>query len=79
MNARQDRNDREYRSSGAWGRLVVLEREDAFLVAREADSDDWLCRFARRPGFPARQWAENMARTYNRRLERTAPGCREPA
>lgn len=55
--------------SYAWGRLVVLEREDAYVVASEADPDDWLCRFERRGGFLAQRWAENMVATYNRRLE----------
>lgn len=56
-----------------WGRLVVVERPDAFVVAREADPDDWLCRFDRASGFPARDWAENMVRAYNRRLAEGAP------
>lgn len=51
-----------------WGRLVLIELADAFVVAREADPDDWLCRFDRSSEFPARAWAENMVRTYNRRL-----------
>jgi hypothetical protein len=46
----------------------VLEREDGYLVARAADPDDRRCRFEREPGFPARQWAENMAAMYNQRL-----------
>lgn len=55
--------------SQAWGRLVVLEREDSYVVASEADPDDWLCRFERRGDFLAQQWAENMVATYNRRLQ----------
>lgn len=54
--------------SDAWGRLVVIELPDAYVVAREADPDDWIARFDRGPAFPARDWAENMARTYNRRV-----------
>jgi hypothetical protein len=53
----------------AWGRLVVIELADAYVVAREADPDDWLCRFDRAGAFPARAWAENMVRAYNRRLD----------
>lgn len=60
----------------SWGRLVVVERPDAFVVAREADPADWLARFARAPGFPAREWAEGMVRTYNRRL--SGPGWTPP-
>lgn len=54
--------------SDPWGRLVVIELPDAYVVAREADPDDWVARFDRAPTFPARDWAENMARTYNRRV-----------
>ena len=49
---------------------------------REEDPDDWLARFEKEDGFPAREWAENMARVFNRRLERgsdlppTPPGTR---
>jgi hypothetical protein len=50
------------------GELAVVEEEDAFLVARAEDPEDWLARFEKSGGFPARQWAENMARVYNRRL-----------
>ena len=49
-------------------RLAVREEEAAFLVVREGDPDDWLARFDKAGGFPAREWAENMARVYNRRL-----------
>lgn len=64
------------------GRLVVREEIAAFLVVREEDPDDWLARFEKGNDFPAREWAENMARVYNRRLERrltgppTLPGTR---
>lgn len=43
----------------------MIELPDAYVVAREADPDDWLCRFARSPAFPAREWAENMVRLSN--------------
>jgi hypothetical protein len=58
---------------GPWGRLVVIELPDAYVVAREADPDDWLCRFARSPAFPAREWAENMVRLSNDGPERRQP------
>ena len=64
------------------GRLTVREEETAFLVVREADPDDWLARFEKDGNFPAREWAENMANVYNRRLacrctrSPTPPGTR---
>jgi hypothetical protein len=50
------------------GRLSVREEVTAFLVVREEDPDDWLARFEKGGDFPAREWAENMASVYNRRL-----------
>ncbi len=55
------------------GRLAFREEETAFLVVREADPDDWLARFDKDGGFPAREWAENMVLVLNRRLERRDP------
>lgn len=48
---------------------------------RVGDPEDWLARFEKDEGFPAREWAENMARVYNRRLQQrsgppTPPGTR---
>ncbi|MDQ3568714.1 MAG: hypothetical protein M3397_11630 [Actinomycetota bacterium] len=60
------------------GRLSVREDESAFLVVRAEDSGDWLARFEKDGGFPAREWAENMARVYNRRLERRSAGPPTP-
>jgi hypothetical protein len=48
-------------------RLVVIEEPDRVLVAWEEDPEDWLCAFAKAPGFAARRWADDMARTYNAR------------
>ena len=59
----------------AYGRLAVWEEGTAFLVVREEDPDDWLARFEKGEHFPAREWAANMARVFNRRLER---GSHEP-
>jgi hypothetical protein len=50
------------------GRLSIREEETAVLVVREEDPDDWLARFEKDGDFPAREWAENMANVYNRRL-----------
>ena len=64
------------------GRLAVREEVGAFFVVREEDPEDWLARFEKHDNFPARVWAENMARVYNRRLEKlsadppTPPGIR---
>ena len=51
------------------GRLTVVEEADRVLVVREDDPTDWLCSFAKAGGFPAQRWAQDMARTYNARLE----------
>jgi hypothetical protein len=50
------------------GELAVVEEEGAFFVLRAEDPEDWLVRFEQSRDFPAREWAENMARVYNRRL-----------
>ncbi len=60
------------------GRLAVREERAAFLVVREEDPDDWLARFEKEDGFPAREWAENMARVFNRRLEHRSGGPPTP-
>lgn len=54
-------------------KLAVREERAAFFVVREEDPDDWLVRFDKAGGFPAREWAENMVRVFNRRLERCTP------
>jgi hypothetical protein len=64
------------------GKLAVREEAAAFLVVRVEDPDDWLVRFEKGLDFPAREWAENMVRVYNRRLSKrrasppTPPGAR---
>jgi len=60
------------------GRLAVREEASAFLVFRAGDPEDWLARFEKDDGFPAREWAENMARVYNRRLEQRSSGPPTP-
>jgi hypothetical protein len=59
-------------------RLAVREEEAAFLVVREGDPDDWLARFDKGGGFPAREWAQNMVRVYNRRLALRSAGSPTP-
>ena len=60
------------------GRLAVREEATAFLVVREEDPEDWLARFEKAEGFPARVWAENMVRVYNRRLALRSTGAATP-
>jgi hypothetical protein len=60
------------------GELAVREEEAAFLVVRAEDPDDWLVRFEKSPDFLAREWAENMARVYNRRLSCRSAGPPTP-
>ena len=61
------------------GRLSVREEETAFLVVWEESPDDWLARFEKDGDFPAREWAENMADVYNRRLARRSTEPPTPA
>jgi hypothetical protein len=60
------------------GRLTVVEEADRVLVFLEDDPTDWLCAFAKADGFPAGRWAQNMARTYNERLELSRTSSRRP-
>jgi len=59
-------------------RLAVREEAAAFLVVREGDPEDWFARFDKANGFPAREWAENMVRVYNRRLALRSAGSPTP-
>jgi hypothetical protein len=60
------------------GTLAVREVEGAYLVVRSEDPGDWLARFEKGPGFPAREWAENMVSVYNRRRSRRRTGPPTP-
>jgi len=60
------------------GRLAVREEVAAFLVVRADDPEDWLARFEKSESFPAREWAENMVRVYNRRLQQRSAGPPTP-
>ena len=60
------------------GRLAVREERAAFLVVRERDPYDWLVRFDKENGFPARKWAENMIHVFNRRLQSRSTGPPTP-
>jgi hypothetical protein len=48
--------------------LSALESDDAWYVAVEDQVEDWLVRFDKADGFDAREWATNMAYTFNTRL-----------
>jgi hypothetical protein len=60
------------------GRLAVVDEGDRVLVVLEDDPSDWVCAFAKAPGFPARRWAQDMAGTYNARLEISSASSRRP-
>ena len=60
------------------GRLVVIEETERVIVAWEDEPDDWLVAFAKAPGFPARRWADDMARTYNARVALSSASSRRP-
>jgi hypothetical protein len=60
------------------GRLAVVDEPHRVLVVREDDASDWLCAFDKADGFPARRWAQDMARTYNARLELSCASSRRP-
>ena len=58
------------------GELEVLEDAEACLVVVDGEPEDWLVRFEKADDFAAREWADNMARVYNRRRGRSAAGAR---
>jgi hypothetical protein len=60
------------------GRLAVVDEGDRGLVVVEADPSDWLCAFEKADDFPARRWAQDMARTYNARLDLSSASSRRP-
>jgi hypothetical protein len=60
------------------GRLAVVDEADRVLVVLEADPSDWVCAFAKTRDFPAHRWAQDMARTYNARLELNCASSRRP-
>jgi hypothetical protein len=60
------------------GRLAVVDEGDRVLVVVEDDPSDWVCAFAKASDFPADRWAQDMARTYNARLELSCASSRRP-
>ena len=49
--------------------LVVREEHEAYFVVLEHDEADWLVEFGKAPDFGAREWATNMAESYNERWD----------
>jgi hypothetical protein len=49
------------------GVLDVFEDDEACFVIVDGEPEDWLVRFEKAADFAARDWAQNMARVYNRR------------
>jgi hypothetical protein len=60
------------------GRLAVVDDGDRVLVVLEDDPSDWLCAFEKAHDFPAVRWAQDMARTYNARVELNCASSRRP-
>lgn len=50
-------------------RLQVREEPDAYFVVLEHDEADWLVQFDKASDFAAREWATNMAESYNIRYD----------
>ena len=44
--------------------LSLIETEEAYLVVFDNNPDDWIARFSKENGFPAREWAERMIREF---------------
>ena len=49
-------------------RLRVREESDAYFVVLEHDESDWVVKFSKAGTFAAREWAANMAESYNDRF-----------
>ncbi len=56
-------------------KLTLIETEQAYLVVFDNNPDDWVVRFSKSNSFPAREWAERIAKLYNLR----EPGVKEEA
>jgi len=50
-------------------RLRVREESDAYFVVLEHDESDWMVKFTKAGRFAAREWAANMAESYNDRFD----------
>jgi hypothetical protein len=50
-------------------RLRVREEREAYFVVLEHDEADWVVAFGKAPDFAAREWATNMAESYNERYD----------
>jgi hypothetical protein len=61
MSARQSRQVND--------RLRIREEDEAYFVVLENDDTDWVVAFGKAPDFAAREWATNMADSYNERYD----------
>jgi hypothetical protein len=52
-------------AGASWQKLVVFETPSAYVVTSAVDPDDWIAKFEKVAGFPAREWAHRMAELYN--------------
>lgn len=50
-------------------RLQVREEDEAYFVVLEHDESDWVVKFGKSPDFAAKEWATNMAESYNERYD----------
>ena len=59
-------------------KLTLIETKEAYLVVFDNNPDDWVARFSKSQGFPAREWAERMVMLYNYGVPRAKEeGCEE--
>lgn len=49
--------------------LVAVENAEAWWVVVDENPEDWLVRFEKSETFEAGEWAFNMVRTFNSRLD----------
>lgn len=66
----EHRDAHKKRPSEVSGRLVVVETEEAFLVAQEGDPSDWLIAYSKAWGGQAREWAQRVVRLHNDTMDR---------
>ena len=45
--------------------LIVIESEEAYIIAWADNPQDWVVSFRKEAGFPAREWAERMVAICN--------------
>lgn len=45
--------------------LIIIESEEAYIIAWADNPQDWVVSFRKEAGFPAREWAERMISIRN--------------